>query len=44
MMFGSVTHNTNLNIELGINTKETKVVEWNVYVINLDNGRLNNVY
>lgn len=29
-MFGSATCNTNINIELGINTKETKVIEQNL--------------
>lgn len=43
-MFGSVMCNTNLNRELGINTKETKVIEQNVCVINLENEKLHNMY
>ena len=38
-MFGSVTCNSNLNIVLGMNTEETKVIEQQVYDINLDDKK-----
>lgn len=38
-MFGSVTCNSNLNIELGMNTEETKVIEQKVCVMSLENEK-----
>lgn len=38
-MFESVICNTILNLELEINAKENKVIELNVYVTHLGNGK-----